>query len=93
MKKTLLILLVFLFTFELNVNAQSIVTSKHNLSVSGTGDIKAASETELCLFCHTTHNSNPVAPLWNKKDQGFERDICGRIRAEQERSQISSIRC
>jgi len=39
--------------------------TKHNLSVTGTGDVKAISETEICIFCHTPHNSSPAQPLWN----------------------------
>ncbi|NVO19315.1 MAG: hypothetical protein HXX13_06415 [Bacteroidetes bacterium] len=50
--------------------SQSIVNTKHNLSVSGPGTVKATSETEICLFCHTPHNSRPVAPLWNRNDPG-----------------------
>ncbi|MFH1851502.1 MAG: cytochrome c3 family protein [Candidatus Neomarinimicrobiota bacterium] len=46
----------------------SIATSKHNLSVLGTGAIKATSETGICIFCHTTHNSSATAPLWNRSD-------------------------
>jgi len=52
------------------VYSQSIVTTKHNLSVSGPGTVKASSETEICLFCHTPHNSRPNAPLWNRNDPG-----------------------
>jgi hypothetical protein len=39
--------------------------TKHNMSVSGTGDVKAVSETQICIFCHTPHNSSPAQPLWN----------------------------
>lgn len=45
-----------------------IASSRHNLSVSGAAPgqtIKAATETELCAFCHIPHNANPAAPLWN----------------------------
>ncbi len=52
------------------IYGQSVVNTKHNLSVSGTGDIKAASETEICLFCHTPHSSRPESPMWNKSEQG-----------------------
>lgn len=52
------------------VLAQSIVSTKHNLSISGPGMVKANSESEICIFCHTPHNSNPIAPLWNRKHQG-----------------------
>ncbi len=43
----------------------SVISSKHNLSVSGPGQIKAATETEICIFCHTPHNSTGETPLWN----------------------------
>lgn len=55
-------------TFALCLNAQSIVNTKHNLSVSGLGLTKASSETEICVFCHTPHNSSPQKPLWNRQD-------------------------
>ncbi|NIQ98101.1 MAG: hypothetical protein GWN87_31070, partial [Desulfuromonadales bacterium] len=44
-----------------------IETSKHNLSVSGPGSIKASVEERICLFCHIPHNASPSAPLWNRK--------------------------
>jgi predicted CXXCH cytochrome family protein len=48
-----------------SVQADSIVNSKHNLSVSGRGDIKAATENEICTFCHTPHERMAEMPLWN----------------------------
>lgn len=42
-----------------------ISTTKHNLSVSGPGPVQAQSETQICIFCHTPHNSSPSSPLWN----------------------------
>lgn len=48
-------------------NANSgIASTKHNLSVSGPGQMKALTETRICVFCHTPHNSTPSTPLWNK---------------------------
>jgi predicted CXXCH cytochrome family protein len=38
--------------------------TKHDLSVSGAGTIKALQETETCIFCHTPHNAEPAYPLW-----------------------------
>ena len=29
------------------------------------------SESEICIFCHTPHNSLPSSPLWNKDDPGY----------------------
>lgn len=50
--------------------ADSIVNSKHNLSASGPGVVKALAEPEICIFCHTPHNSTPDAPLWNRYHSG-----------------------
>ncbi|HSP06960.1 MAG TPA: cytochrome c3 family protein, partial [Acidobacteriota bacterium] len=44
-----------------------MVNTKHNLSVTGPGPVKASSETRICIFCHTPHNSTPQSPLWNKE--------------------------
>lgn len=44
-----------------------MLLTKHNLSVSGTGTIRALTETRICVFCHTPHNSAPLSPLWNKQ--------------------------
>ena len=46
----------------------SIIDSKHNLSSSGPGPVKATSETEMCVFCHTPHggDQDAGAPLWNR---------------------------
>jgi hypothetical protein len=52
---------------QLNTNA-NIRATKHNLSASGTGTTKASSEDQICVFCHTPHAANAVAPspLWNR---------------------------
>ena len=44
-----------------------ILTTKHNLSVSGIGTIKATTEQRVCIFCHTPHHSSDVMPLWSRK--------------------------
>ena len=46
--------------------AASIVASKHNLSATGPGTIKAATESEICVFCHVPHNAKAAGPLWNR---------------------------
>lgn len=54
--------------------AQVMVTSpanKHNLSTSGPGPVKSATMTEICVFCHTPHNSSPTTPLWNQALSGI----------------------
>ncbi len=50
--------------------AESIVNSKHNLSISGPGEVKAVTESEICIFCHTPHKASSQAPLWNRYDSG-----------------------
>lgn len=47
--------------------AQTILDTKHNLSVTGTGAVRAISETRVCVFCHTPHNASPRTPLWNRE--------------------------
>jgi len=43
----------------------SIVSTKHNLSSTGPGSIKATTEKEICVFCHTPHGATTELPLWN----------------------------
>ncbi len=47
-----------------------IADTRHNLSVSGPGPAIAASESDICIFCHTPHDASPVAPLWNRPNPG-----------------------
>jgi len=45
-----------------------IANTKHNLSSTGPGTIKATTETQICVFCHTPHGANPLnPPLWNRE--------------------------
>jgi hypothetical protein len=48
-----------------------IKNTKHNLSVRGPGDVKAAPTSmqyQICVFCHTPHGATlGVSPLWNRK--------------------------
>lgn len=51
-----------------------ISTTKHNLSNSGPGSVKASSgeqNNEICVYCHTPHFAATAAggPLWNKAVQ------------------------
>jgi predicted CXXCH cytochrome family protein len=49
--------------------AQSIIDTKHNLSISGPGPVRALSEEQVCIFCHTPHKARPDIPyLWNRAD-------------------------
>ena len=54
---------------SLQAGAAGIRDSKHNLSASGPGPIKALDEEELCIFCHTPHQARRDIPfLWNRAD-------------------------
>jgi len=65
-----LIIIIHSSLFIFHCSGQSVINTKHNLSVTGPGTIKASTETEVCVFCHTPHNSNPIAPLWNRNSSG-----------------------
>ena len=54
----------------LEISGQTIITTKHNLSVTGPGTVKATTESQICIFCHTPHNSTPQQPLWNRNNPG-----------------------
>lgn len=45
--------------------AASVINSKHNLSASGPGAVKAATENDVCIFCHTVHRTAGQTPLWS----------------------------
>lgn len=46
-----------------------MLLTKHNLSVSGTGPVRASTENQICVFCHTPHVPKVYAAqeLWNHK--------------------------
>ncbi|MCX6377707.1 MAG: multiheme c-type cytochrome, partial [Armatimonadetes bacterium] len=48
--------------------AESIVNTKHNLSATGPGTVRAISEDEICIFRHTPHRARTTAPLWTRRD-------------------------
>ncbi len=60
--------LLSLATLSVVAGVEDIVNTKHNLSTSGPGTLKATSESRVCVFCHTPHGSTvaPNAPLWNR---------------------------
>ncbi|ACO02993.1 MAG TPA: cytochrome C [Persephonella sp.] len=60
-KATLLFLSLSFFSYA------GIENTLHNLSVTGPGNIKAVSETEICVFCHIPHHEQEGTPLWNRK--------------------------
>ena len=48
-----------------SARADTILNSKHDLSVGGPGPVKAVAETEVCSFCHTPHRGIGERPLWS----------------------------
>ncbi len=72
-----------LFAYVAAVSAQNtnanIANTRHNLSASnpipdqpGRPTVKATSESQICVFCHTPHAANAAAPgpLWNRQLSG-----------------------
>jgi len=66
MKPLIVLFVMLMLASTANAQQQSIVNSPHNLSASGPGAVRASSEQEICIFCHTPHNAAPVQPLWNR---------------------------
>ena len=58
-------LCVALVSLSAFAGAPNLSATKHNLSISGTGTVRATTETEMCVFCHTPHNSSGEKALWN----------------------------
>lgn len=44
----------------------------HNLSVSGPGDVRSPTETEVCKFCHIPHSAVANEPLWGRQLSEFQ---------------------
>ena len=63
------IILIIMSLYSSNLYS-GVANTKHNLSVSGPGSIKASSEQQICIFCHTPHNAAPLKPLWNHASSG-----------------------
>lgn len=51
------------------VSSDTILDTKHNLSLSGPGPVKSTTEGEICVFCHAPHHARRDIPyLWNRSD-------------------------
>ncbi len=58
--------LVFLAFAARADNPNSIIYTKHNLSISSPGSVHALTESDVCIFCHTPHHASATdGPLWN----------------------------
>lgn len=58
--------------FSFAETVSDVRNTKHNLSVTGPGPVRAVSESQVCAFCHTPHGAEnlPAAPLWNRQVSG-----------------------
>lgn len=56
--------LTLLMGSEAAAQQGSVAGTLHNLSVSGPGEIRSMTETQVCKFCHTPHNAVEPVPLW-----------------------------
>jgi predicted CXXCH cytochrome family protein len=61
MKRTLAALLLLAPAAALAAPSGTVVGSKHDLSVTGPGPIRATDERSACVFCHVMHGSAPGA--------------------------------
>lgn len=67
MKRSVQITFLLLISVFLIVNADSIVGSKHDLSVTNFYGPDTEASTEICVFCHTPHGSNVALDvIWNR---------------------------
>lgn len=62
----LCLFVLFLLSCPVENAYATIVNTRHNLSKTGPGQIKAVSETQICVFCHTPHHADSFGPLWNR---------------------------
>ncbi len=70
MKRGVVFFLMVFMGASTSLIGQSVVNTVHNLSADGPGVVRATSETEVCIFCHTPHGSMPTGPLWNRENIG-----------------------
>jgi hypothetical protein len=55
------------FTALESARGSSVVNTPHNLSAGGPGSVRASSEQQVCIFCHTPHHASSTQPLWNRR--------------------------
>ena len=67
MKRVLVITAVLLLAWAGTSWAATISNTKHDLSSTSTASVKASTQGEICIFCHTPHKASPAGgrPIWN----------------------------
>ncbi len=63
---SLILILISCMVFASAAFSGNLVNSKHDLSYNSTYGIGKATTTESCVFCHTPHAANSIAPFWNR---------------------------
>jgi hypothetical protein len=58
------LLLCLLGSLPVHGQQSGVAATLHNLSVTGPGEIKATTETQICKFCHIPHSAVVKQPLW-----------------------------
>lgn len=53
----------------------TVAATKHNFSIFSPGQVKTTETTQICVFCHAPHNTNPQYPLWNREVSGATYDV------------------
>ncbi|MDH3875348.1 MAG: cytochrome c3 family protein, partial [Desulfobacteraceae bacterium] len=67
-QKNIFLLSVILLLIGADASGKNVRFTRHNLSSSGPGGIKAASESRICIFCHTVKKARKNVPfLWNRQ--------------------------
>ncbi len=56
----------------------------HNLSVTGPGQVKSRSETEICKFCHIPHTAVGDSPMWGHELSRVPQYATPRLTSRQE---------
>lgn len=51
-------------TGRADAQEEGVAGTLHNLSVTGPGEVKSSTETQICKFCHIPHNPVVPVPLW-----------------------------
>ncbi len=57
---------LLMLTVTAPVAHASVAGTKHNFGSLSKADVKTTQNSEICVFCHTPHNSNPANPMWNR---------------------------
>ncbi len=67
MKKILVLMAILLLAWAGTSWAATIGNTKHDLSSTSTASVKASTQGEICIFCHTPHKASPAGgrPVWN----------------------------